>query len=170
MIITDLSILRKKNEPVMLDEANDIIDLLERELKNSADPGVGLAAPQIGINKKVAIIRVKEEKYINLVNPKITEKNNPYINLEEGCLSLPGQVFNTQRYKEIVVVDDLHPNGFVAVGFIATVIQHELDHLDSILISDRSVGKNKIGRNDPCPCGKFDENGKPVKYKKCHGK
>lgn len=171
-IITNLEVLRRPNEPATLEEAKDIIKQLEESLATSKIPGVGLAAPQIGINKKVCIIRIKKEDFqsnLDLVNPVVLEKHHPFINKGEGCLSLPGVSVDTQRYKEILVKDDLHPAGMIITGFEAVVVQHEFDHLESILMIDRAVGKNKVGRNDPCPCGK-KINGKPVKYKKCHGK
>lgn len=167
MIITDISTLRKKNDKVLPDEILDIISKLEYELRESKIPGVGLAAPQIGINKTAAIIRCESDgviENIDLINPKIIDRNGAYLNKNESCLSLPGQFYNTQRYKEIFVVDDLHPSGFVAYGFVATVIEHEIDHLEGILIMDRSIGKNKVGRNELCPCGSN------LKFKKCHGK
>lgn len=167
MIITDLSILRKKNDMVNKDEVIDIISKLEFELRQSPIHGVGLAAPQIGINKTAAIIRYTADgisETIDLINPKIIEKTGSYLNKNESCLSLPGQVFNTQRHREVFVIDDLHPSGFVACGFVATILEHEIDHLEGILIIDRAVGKLKIGRNDPCPCGSN------LKFKKCHGK
>lgn len=168
MIITDISILRKRNENVSLEEAKGIIEKLELELINSLVFGVGLAAPQIGINKKVAIIRssVEVQEYIDLVNPKIINKNYLFVNKDEGCLSFPNESFNVYRYKEVFVIDDLHPAGFVANGFIASIIIHEIEHLESVLIIDRSI-TNKIGRNDYCFCG-AEKDGKRIKYKHCH--
>ena len=162
-ITTDLNILKAPNDRVATDEAEQIIKKLERALKESPVPGVGLAAPQIEINKRVAIIRIDDE-FIDLVNPTIVEKEDGFVNFGEGCLSIPGKRVNTQRYKQIFIKDDLHPAGIVATGDVAVVIQHEVDHLDSILITDRVVGKEKIGRNDPCPCGSG------LKYKRCHGR
>lgn len=167
-IITDLVILRAHNNITLPEEVKDIIKELEISLQNSAIPGVGLAAPQIGINKKIAIVRMGSED-IDLVNPIIVERENGFINFNEGCLSMPGKRVNTYRYKEIFVKDDLHPDGIVAVGGVAVAIEHEFDHLGGILMIDRAIGKNKIGRNDPCPCGK-KSNGKPIKWKNCHGK
>lgn len=166
MIITDLEILRKQNADANVEESLEIIKQLEHELKISKS-GVGLAAPQIGINKKIAIIRY--DKNIDLVNPVIIDKSDGFTNFNEGCLSFPDKRVNTWRFKEIFVKDDLHKDGFVAFGNIAVIIQHEIDHLNSILMIDRVVGNDKIGRNDPCPCGKIINN-KPVKWKKCHGK
>lgn len=171
-IITDESILRTKNEKVTEEEAKEIIIELEKSLASSVIPGVGLAAPQIGINKSVAIIRIKTdnyEQYIDLVNPKIIDERQGFVNKEEGCLSIPGKRFNTWRYKEVFVKDDTNPDGFVATGFEAVAIQHEIDHLNGVLVSDRAIDKKKVGRNEPCPCGKM-VNGKPVKFKKCHGR
>jgi peptide deformylase len=162
-ITTDLNILRAQNGNASVKEANDIVKKLEVSLQESETEGVGLAAPQIGINKRVAIVRAGTEN-IDLVNPTIVEKEDGFVNFGEGCLSIPGERLNTQRYKQIFVVDDLRPNGFVAVGDVAIVIQHEVDHLDGILITDRVVGKEKIGRNDKCPCGSG------LKYKRCHGR
>lgn len=167
-IITDLSILKAPNVEVFLEGGLELVKELESSLFSSPIAGVGLAAPQIAINKKVAIVRTRWEK-IDLINPIIIEKTNGFINFDEGCLSVPDQRVNTQRYKEIFVKDLLHPEGFVATGDVAIVIQHECDHLESILITDRTIGKKKIGRNDPCPCGKM-KNGKPVKWKNCHGR
>jgi peptide deformylase len=167
MIITDESILRAKNEKVKKKEINEIISKLEESLASSDIPGVGLAAPQIGINKRVAIIRIKTSDYeqnINLINPRIVDRRDGFVNKEEGCLSVPGKRFNTLRFREIVVEDDLRPDGFIATDFEAVAIYHEIDHLEGILVSDRAVGKNKIGRNDLCPCGS------KIKYKKCHGR
>lgn len=162
-ITTDLGTLKAQNNDASAEEAVEIIKKLESALKNSEVRGVGLAAPQISINKRVAIVRTEYED-INLVNPTIVEKESGFVNFGEGCLSVPNERLNTQRYKEIFVKDDLHPDGFVAVGDVAVVIQHEIDHLDGILITDRVVGKNKIGRNDKCPCGSWK------KYKRCHGR
>jgi peptide deformylase len=141
-------------------EPECIIKILELSLKESITPGIGLAAPQIGINTNIAIVRTSRHS-INLVNPIIVEKNKGFVNFGEGCLSLPGVAVNTQRYREVFVKDDLRPEGFVVTGLAAIAVQHECDHLSGILITDRSVGKKKVGRNDRCPCG----SGK--KYKKC---
>ena len=166
-IITDLKILRADNSSVSIEESKDIIKKLEISLQNSIT-GVGLAASQVGINKRVAIIRINNE-IIDLVNPTVIEKENMFINFNEKCLSLPNVCINTKRYREIYIKDDLHPDGVIAVGDVATVILHEVDHLDGILMIDRMMGSGKIGRNDPCPCGKRINN-KPVKRKKCHGR
>ena len=170
-IITDQEVLRRYNEDVKHEEIKSLIKDLEESLAASERPGVGLAASQIGINKRACIVRLNGEEKISLdlINPIIVERYDLFINKDEGCLSLPNQRVNTKRFKEIVIKDDLHPAGIIATDFLATVIQHEVDHCNSILIIDNAMDKKKIGRNDPCPCGRI-KNDKPVKYKKCHGK
>ena len=170
MIISDEKTLRAKNEPVTPEEAESLISLLESELKNSevmGRPGIGLACPQIGINKKAAIIRINESIKIDLVNATIKNSYGLAVFKDEGCLSFPDQLKDTERYQEIYITNNLvEPHSFVARGLIAVAIQHELDHLDGILFGDREfkqtvVQKSKNRPNDPCNCG----SGK--KYKKC---
>lgn len=165
MIVTDEIELRKPNENASAEEAKTIIKRLENELDLTT--GIGLAAPQIGIHKKVAIIRAGEEK-LNLVNPIIIEKLNCTISRDEGCLSFPGERLNVLRFNEIFLKDDLHPDGIVVTGLMAIAVEHETDHCNSILFTDKSIN-NKIGRNDPCPCGN-KKDGKNIKFKNCHGK
>jgi len=167
MIITDINVLKAPNKLVKPEEINELISKLEQELYASKVQGVGLAAPQIGINKQIAIIRFNDEK-LNLINPKIIETKGIFINKREGCLSVPDKDVNTYRYKEIVVKDDLHPAGIVATDISAIIILHEVQHLSGILITDVEA-KGKLGRNDICPCGKII-NGKQLKFKNCCGR
>lgn len=162
MIITDIESLHKLSEPVDENEADVIIKLLEEELKKSPRSGIGLAAPQIGTHKRVAIIRTNGHS-VDLVNPQILEKYRPIIVRSEGCLSLPNIFIDTCRFDEIVVICDNNIGGFVATGLEALAIQHEIDHLNGILITDR-ISMKGTGRNDLCQCGS------KLKYKKCHGR
>lgn len=169
MITTDLEVLKRKSLPASsLEEGREIAALLEQELASSSTPGVGLAAPQVGVHKRVAIMRTQSAS-ADLVNPRIVAKRGMFVNKGERCLSLPGVSVDTVRYHEVVVEDDLHPAGLVAAGLEAVVLQHEIDHLDGILITDRKAPAAKIGRNDPCPCGALRPDGKPVKHKRCCG-
>lgn len=175
MIITnDETALRVFCEPVLPEEVGALIETLEKELENAnrlGKNGVGLAAPQIGIAKDIAIIRLPKVN-LNLVNAKLVQGYDPAIFTDEGCLSFPGRVEDTTRFQEVYINNNLvEPYSFVARGFIAVVCQHELDHLNSVLFMDRKlvkqatiVNKNKIGPNDKCSCG----SGK--KYKKCCGR
>lgn len=174
MIITNNEeALRVKCEDVLPEEVGQLIAQLELELKNSARlgrPGIGLAAPQIGIAKNIAIVRLgNNQPNFNLINCKILKGYDQAIFRDEGCLSFPGRVENTNRYQEIVITNNLtYPNDFIATGLVAVVCQHELDHLNGVLLPDIALPKpkpiinnKKIGPNDPCFCN----SGK--KYKKC---
>ncbi len=145
-IITDERLLRIKCEPVIPSEVDDLRSELELALDwstKNGHPGVGLACPQIGIAKSMAIIRVDDIK-IDLVNAKITKKYYPFEFDGEGCLSFPGRFEKTSRYKEIVVDENLvQPYRFIATGLVAVVIQHELNHLEGILLPDVVISSNK---------------------------
>lgn len=175
MIITDEKLLRTPCENVLSNEVGELVDLLERELEHSGElgrPGIGLALPQIGIFKKLAIVRINtnglQDLNINLVNATIENGYDPIQFKDEGCLSFPNQTKTTKRFNEIHVTNNLvEPYGFVATGLMSIAIQHELDHLSGILFLDRAVEESagittKVARpNDLCPCGS------KLKYKRC---
>lgn len=147
----DISVLRKKSVelPVPLDkESREIIQtLIDSFLER--DDAVGLAAPQIGINKRIIAFRNKgfEEKgkvkNINdfevLVNPRITQARGEKIMGAEGCLSCPDIQVEISRFPEIKV-RALNAKGekinIRYLDYVARVIQHEIDHLDGRLIVD----------------------------------
>lgn len=166
MILTDINLLRTPCVDVSLEEIPDLIKILERELEESANrglPGVGLAGPQTGIYKNIAIIRLDNIK-INLINAEIEKLYDPFLMENEGCLSFPGQRVNTNRYREVHIRN--YNGRFIATDFLAVACQHELDHLKGILLPDVAIkaGKVKIRPNDQCLCG----SGK--KYKNCCGR
>lgn len=124
-----------------------------REKHPSVREGVGLASPQIGINKRMLVVMYKEgEKEIlhALVNPKITVSSvkKSYLASGEGCLSVddyhPGKVYRSYRIT-VEAYDGLKKENVTikAEGFEAIVLQHEIDHLNGILFYDR------IDKNDP---------------------
>jgi len=146
VIITDEHALRIKCEPVLLHEVNDLRKKLEEALQWSAKqgrPGVGLACPQIGIGKTMAIVRIDDSMKIDLVNARITKKYYEFQFEGEGCLSFPNLYENTLRYREVLVEDNLiWPYRFIATEFTAVVIQHELNHLERILLPDIALKSN----------------------------
>lgn len=176
MIITNNEeILRAPCVDVTLDEVPALVQALEAELENSGRlgrPGIGLAAPQIGIHKNIAIVRLGQsgthDLTLNLVNARITKGYDQQIFRSEGCLSFPGRVEDTMRYQELYVTNNLiPPYNFVVTGLMAVVVQHELDHVNGVLLPDRALIKNsgvKLGPNEPCFCGSNR------KFKKCCGK
>jgi peptide deformylase len=131
-------VLRKKSKPVL--EINDRILVLIKDMIDTmyqAD-GVGLAAPQVGILKRVVVIDVGNGP-IAFINPEILETKGQYLD-EEGCLSIPGKQGEVLR-PEKVKVKALNEKGEEFIlegeGLLARAICHELDHLDGILFVDK---------------------------------
>jgi peptide deformylase len=180
MIITNNEeALRVFCEPALPEEISSLIETLENELNYAnrlGSSGIGLASPQIGIAKHIAIIRLPKLS-LNLVNAKIKNGYDPAIFQNEGCLSFPNKTEDTLRYQEVHISNDVEPYNFIATGFTAVAIQHEIDHLNQTLIFDRKTPKinpmiktHKIKPNDPCICGKLNPlTNQPFKYKKCCG-
>jgi len=107
--------------------------------------GVGLAAPQINQSLRLAVAEVDGKVYY-LINPEITSYSQEKIVFEEGCLSLPEQFFPIIRSEEITLRYQNEkglPKKMRAKGFLAIVIQHEVDHLDGILIINRYKKQQK---------------------------
>ncbi|SFL29307.1 peptide deformylase [Halanaerobium salsuginis] len=141
--------IREIGDPVLRSEAkkvnqvnqkiNDLIDNMF-ETMYAAD-GVGLAAPQVGILKRIAVVDIREGNKIVLIDPEIVEREGKAI-MEEGCLSIPGRAGEVIR-SEKIKVKSLNRKGkmieFTATGFEARAVQHEMDHLDGVLFIDKIV-------------------------------
>jgi peptide deformylase len=180
VIIKDKTKLEEKCSPVSVKEGEEIGVRLLHELRE-AENGIGLAANQIGINKRVCVINVKEP--LVLINPKIVEKSKEQFIFAEGCLSFPDSKLKTARYQDIVVEADNHEGQLsfsansknIDDAFECVCVQHEIDHLDGITMFDREFrqepivkGVNvpiKIGRNEKVTITKGTES-KVLKYKK----
>ena len=143
IVIEPDPILRKKSENLEKVD-NDTRKLLDEMLKTMyAAPGIGLAAVQIGILKRLVVIDIsKEDQKKNplfLINPVITYKSKNTSIYEEGCLSLPGHFAEIERPSQCSV-DYIDYNGkekkLKADGLLATCIQHEVDHLNGVLFID----------------------------------
>lgn len=133
-------ILRKHSREV--DEINDKILTLLEDMKDTlykAD-GVGLAAPQVGVLKRVIVIDVGEG-LLQLINPVIMSQSGQQCNAE-GCLSIPG-IWGEVNRPTNVVVEALNEKGekitINAEGLLAIALCHEIDHLDGILFKDKVV-------------------------------
>ena len=180
MIIEDKSELEIKCTTVSVKEGEEIGVRLLHELRQSKN-GIGLAANQIGINKRVCVINVKEP--LVLINPKIVEKSKEQFVFPEGCLSFPDSKIKTTRHQDIVVEADNHEGRLsfsaeskdINDAFECVCVQHEIDHLDGITMFDREFRQepivrgvntpNKIGRNEKVTITKGTES-KVLKYKK----
>jgi peptide deformylase len=131
-------VLRQKAEPV------ETIDDSMRELADKMlevmyqDEGVGLAATQVGITKRLIVLDSGEGPMI-CFNPEIIKKGDELETMEEGCLSLPEIRVNTNRPKSIrlkAIDEQGKPIEIQVEGLIARVVQHEIDHLNGVLIID----------------------------------
>lgn len=138
-------VLRQKCEKVSkVDDALRAFldDMLETMY---ADKGCGLAAPQVGVSKRIVVLDYATEedekrKPMYLVNPEIIWKSDETVLFCEGCLSLPDQRADVERHEK-VRVHYVDYNGkeqeVLADGLLAIILQHEIDHLDGILYIDR---------------------------------
>ena len=107
-----------------------------------AAPGIGLAAPQVGIGKRIIVVDVGDEhKPSTLINPVLTDFEGEEV-AAEGCLSIPGKIGDVTRAQRCVL-KGLDRNGkrvrIEADGLLARCFQHEVDHLDGILITDKAA-------------------------------
>jgi peptide deformylase len=146
-------ILRKKSEKIEVfdDELREFGHILFEWMK--LYDWIGLAAPQIWVNKRIVVISQLDKKLKKvidikiLVNPKIIEKSTKTQINEEGCLSLPGIEAEVERPLKIkVIYQDLDgkKHELNAVWFNAAIIQHEIDHLDGILFIDKAKQNKEL--------------------------
>lgn len=148
-----------KTEELQKEETKQLILDMAKTMKEK--DGVGLAAPQVGVSKRIVAIEIAADnpRYpghsavssLVLINPKILRKSWKKEIREEGCLSLP-EIFGLVKRSIKIRVVALDKNGkkikFRASGFLARVIQHEIDHLDGVLFIDKAKeitkGKDKL--------------------------
>ncbi len=147
--------LKTACEPVEAVDA-DLRRLMDDMLETMyAAPGVGLAAPQIGVTKRILVMDVarhdEERTPLRIVNPEIIEASGAIVSREEGCLSFPDQFAEVER-PETVRVRYTDENNEIqelaAEGLAAICVQHEMDHLDGVLLVDRIsvIKRNMIMR------------------------
>ena len=176
MIITEETKLKVLCEEVKtIKEGEEIGAKLLKELAESKN-GIGLAANQIGINKRVCVVNVKEP--LVLINPRIVEHSDEKFRFAEGCLSFPGKHVKTGRYTSVTVESDNHEGKMVFTAdskdindaFECACIQHEIDHLDGVTMFDRQFNNTvingpRISRNQKIIITKDSEE-KTIKFKK----
>lgn len=112
-------------------------------------PGVGLAAPQIGVPLQVAVVEHEPEQIHVLVNPEITKSEGEHI-LDEGCLSVPGYWGKVRRFEKVTVkAKDAHGKEIritAAEGLLGQALQHEIDHLNGMVYVDRLDSLDELQR------------------------
>lgn len=136
--------LREKSKPLGPNEMKDwqlqkfIDEMIETMTKAN---GIGLAAPQVGKNIRLIIATNENGEIFSLINPEIVKKSLFKVKGEEGCLSVPGKIGIVKRHKsvEVKALDRLGREVKIkAKGLFATVLQHEIDHIDGILFIDKA--------------------------------
>jgi len=167
IITRENPILRKKAIKVTSFDAKFqrlVDDMIETLI---AAPGVGLAAPQVAISQRLIVVRLPDNDdedraeygahagvtYV-VANPKIIKASKKMVSGTEGCLSIPGLWGEVDRHEEIVVTgQDREGKDFrlKAQGWLARVFQHEIDHLDGILFTDRASEVWKPKENEEAP-------------------
>ena len=146
--------IRTLGDPVLREKAAPVTEFDER-LEQLADrmiaimrdaPGIGLAAPQLGVVRRLLVYQVEGAQPHALVNPEVVWRSEETDIHDEGCLSVPDVVVPIERALRIRVrAQDLHgePLDYEAEEMEARVIQHESDHLDGVLILDRTSRRER---------------------------
>lgn len=145
VVLTGDPVLRRIAHPVK--EVNDNIKKLMNNMTETMyhAKGVGLAAPQVGISKRVIVVDIGEGLF-KLANPEIVSSSGIQDGAE-GCLSVPDVVGNVKR-SERVTVKALDENGdevtIEATGYLARAFQHEIDHLNGIIFTDKATAIERV--------------------------
>jgi peptide deformylase len=150
-----LSTVRKFGDPVLRTRAR-LVDSFDDALRSEVARmgalmddalGVGLAATQLGVLHRVLVYRVQHQAPVAaLINPEIEWHGKELETMEEGCLSLPGVLVDVERpvHVRVRALDERgEPVAVEASGLEARVIQHEIDHLDGVLILDRTTRERR---------------------------
>ena len=141
-------VLRKKARKIaeIGPELQNLIDDMVETMREA--PGVGLAAPQVGVSSRLIVIEFGDEedeeapkKLYVVINPEIVRTDSEIVTGVEGCLSIPEMVGNVERF-ESITVRGLNRRGqpvkIKAKGWLARIFQHEIDHLEGVLFVDRT--------------------------------
>jgi peptide deformylase len=155
ILIVPAPILRARARPVAAADMAKVRELLPRMYTTMyGAPGIGLAAPQVGVGLRLTIVDLMADEKANpitLINPEVLARSEKLATREEGCLSLPGQYADVTRPAEVTVryTDaDGATREIEADGLLAACLQHEIDHLDGVLFIDHlsALKRNMILR------------------------
>jgi peptide deformylase len=162
-------VLRRRSKPVraITDEVRDLAERMIVTMFEGETRGVGLAAPQVGVNVRLITVATQDDPFdlppdaspgervlgprmpIALVNPEIVSASDVYSACSEGCLSIPGVNGDVVRPDSVVVRATLLDGEAIELdcgGLLGRCIQHEIDHLDGVLFTDRldDEGKRRV--------------------------
>lgn len=161
-------VLRRKAHKITTFD-KDLQVLIDDMIETLRDaPGVGLAAPQIGISSRLIVVEYSEEeeeegedgkepapkKLYVVINPEISQASEEKENGVEACLSIPGMAGEVDRHSQVVVKGQNRrgqPVKIKAEGWLARIFQHEIDHLDGVLFTDRATKVWKPKENEVLP-------------------
>ncbi len=155
ILIAPDPMLKARARPVTADDMTRVHELLPRMYATMyRAPGIGLAAPQVGVGLKLTIVDLMlgdKPDPITLINPEVVVRSEKLATREEGCLSLPGQYADVTRPAQVTVryTDaDGAKRQIEAEGLLAACVQHEIDHLDGVLFIDHlsALKRNMILR------------------------
>ena len=162
IVVIEHSVLRRKAKKIVKITAEHR-KLIEDMIETMRDaPGVGLAAPQVGVSERLIVVEWADEpedeeedapprkkKLFVVLNPEIVWASEEQVQGTEGCLSVPGWVGDVMRH-EAITVRGLNRNGdkikIEADGWLARIFQHEIDHLEGVLYTDRLVSRDSLRR------------------------
>jgi len=151
IVVEGDEILRKKCREVteVDDRIRTILDDMIETMRDSE--GVGIAAPQVGVLRRMFVIEPEEGELLEFINPVVIEEKGSQTG-EEGCLSVPGLVGTVER-SEYIKIQALDRNGNKVTheldGFAAVVVCHELDHLEGVLFTDNAEEIRKSTDESP---------------------
>jgi peptide deformylase len=153
--VAAMSFIRRLGDPILKSSATPV-DRFDESLRNQVGRmagilndaiGVGLAAPQLGMSQRLLVYRIgPEAPVVALANPEVEWVSEERELLEEGCLSIPGILVEVERAVHVRVRalgEDGERRQVEASGLEARVIQHEMDHLDGVLILDRTTREQR---------------------------
>lgn len=151
--------IRKYGDPILREVAqkvekidDEILEILDNMTETMySTKGVGLAAPQVGVSKRIFVCDQGDGVVRKIINPVITPLTDKLIDCEEGCLSVPGIYKKVQRPEKIRItyMNEKGENVEEEVeGFLAIIMQHEYDHLEAVLFVDRisPIAKRMISK------------------------
>jgi peptide deformylase len=154
LLDVEASVLRRPAQPVDLAafKRSELRKLIEAMFRQQYEQrGVGLAAPQIGLSLRLAVIDFAGGEPLVLINPERLEESEETESANEGCLSVPGWSGPVSRSTRIVIRNHTIAGKeyeLSAEGYLARIIQHETDHLDGVLYADRVDADERLERND----------------------
>ena len=138
--------------PKVDDSTRKLIDDMVDTMRDA--PGIGLAAPQVGVLLRVIVAEVDDQLHA-LVNPEIIRAEGEQVG-DEGCLSIPGYAGEVKRFERVVVKAKNRAGKDVRVrgeGLLARCLQHEIDHIDGILFTDRLTSPDSLRKVAPDEAG-----------------